>query len=185
MATGVLCVKFDSESSTQSRTMEDCPVAWSVWNTCIKKYMHLHEYIVKANGVENNTELYWFHYMYKDVWTHFYSSTEERTSYRFEAKWGWVNYDLILRIKMRTHLLMFGEFYRWNLVISFRIHTIGNFTWERNDITQRLKVVPCYIIPSYLTGDYFQTLRNIIAPAAPMVWQQSSLIITPGQEYSC
>ncbi len=35
-----------------------------------------------------------------------------------------------------------------------------------------------------LSGDYFQALRNIIAPAAPMVRQQSSLIITPEWEYS-
>ncbi len=48
-----------------------------------------------------------------------------------------------------------------------------------NDITQRLKVVPRYIITSYLAGDYFQVLRHIIAPAAHMVRQQSSLIITP------
>lgn len=33
MATGVLWVKFDRDSSTQSRTIEDWPVAWSVWNT--------------------------------------------------------------------------------------------------------------------------------------------------------
>ncbi len=25
---------------------------------------------------------------------------------------------------------------------------------------------PCYIIPSYLAGDYFQALRNIIEPVA-------------------
>ncbi len=37
---------------------------------------------------------------------------------------------------------------------------------------------PSYIIASYLAGDYFQALRNIIVPAAPMVWQQKSLIIT-------
>ncbi len=36
----------------------------------------------------------------------------------------------------------------------------------RNYITQRLKLVPTYIITSYLAGDYFQALRNIIAPAA-------------------
>ncbi len=42
-----------------------------------------------------------------------------------------------------------------------------------------LKVVPGYIITSYLAGDYFQALCNIIAPAALMVRQQSSLIITP------
>ncbi len=36
----------------------------------------------------------------------------------------------------------------------------------------------------YLAGDYFQALRNIIAPAALMVRQQSSLIITPEWEYS-
>ncbi len=36
----------------------------------------------------------------------------------------------------------------------------------------------------YWAGDYFQALRNIIAPAAPMVGQQSSLIITPEWEYS-
>ncbi len=35
-----------------------------------------------------------------------------------------------------------------------------------------------------LAGDYFQVLRNIIAPAALMVRQQSSLIITPEWEYS-
>ncbi len=40
------------------------------------------------------------------------------------------------------------------------------------------------IITSYLSGDYFQALRNIIAPAALMVRQQSSLIITPEWEYS-
>ncbi len=54
----------------------------------------------------------------------------------------------------------------------------------RNYITQRLKLVPTYIITSYLAGDYFQALRNIIAPAAPMVQLQSSLIITPEWEYS-
>ncbi len=55
----------------------------------------------------------------------------------------------------------------------------------RSDITQCLKVVPSYIITSYLAGDYFQALRNIIAPAAPMVRQQSSLIIiTLEWEYS-
>ncbi len=48
-------------------------------------------------------------------------------------------------------------------------------------MTQRLKVVPSYIITSYLAGDYF---NNIIAPAALMVRQQSSLIITPEWEYS-
>ncbi len=45
-------------------------------------------------------------------------------------------------------------------------------------------MAPCYIITSYLAGDYFQMLRNIIAPAAAMVRQQSSLIITPEWEYS-
>ncbi len=53
-----------------------------------------------------------------------------------------------------------------------------------NDITQRLKVVPGYIITSYLAGDYFQALRHIIAPAALMVRQQSSFTITPEWEYS-
>ncbi len=33
-------------------------------------------------------------------------------------------------------------------------------------------------------GDYFQALCNITAPAALMVRQQSSLIITPEWEYS-
>ncbi len=44
---------------------------------------------------------------------------------------------------------------------------------------QHLKVVPSYIITSYLAGDYFQALRHIIAPAEPMVRQQSFLIIMP------
>ncbi len=35
-----------------------------------------------------------------------------------------------------------------------------------------------------ISGDYFQALRHIIAPAALMVRQQSSLIITPEWEYS-
>lgn len=30
MATGVLCVKLDSESITQSRTMDDCPALCNV-----------------------------------------------------------------------------------------------------------------------------------------------------------
>ncbi len=54
----------------------------------------------------------------------------------------------------------------------------------RNDITQRLKIVPSYIITSYLAGDYFQALRHVTAPAALMVRQQISLIITPEWEYS-
>ncbi len=47
-----------------------------------------------------------------------------------------------------------------------------------------LKVIPSYIITSYLAGDYFQVLRNIIAPAAPIVRQLSSFIIMPEWEYS-
>lgn len=33
MATGVLWVKLDRDNSTQSRTIDDWPVAWSVWKT--------------------------------------------------------------------------------------------------------------------------------------------------------
>ncbi len=50
-------------------------------------------------------------------------------------------------------------------------------------MTQRLKVVPSSVAYD-IAGDYFQALRHIIAPAAPMVRQQSSLIITPEWEYS-
>ncbi len=53
----------------------------------------------------------------------------------------------------------------------------------RNDMTQRLKVVP-HLSSQWYSWDYFQALRHIIAPAAQMVWQQSSLIITPEWEYS-
>jgi len=61
------------------------------------------------------------------------------------------------------------------------LHTFSNsFSYQCNDITQRLKVVPSYIITCYLAGDYFQALRNIIA----LVQQQSALIITPDWEYS-
>ncbi len=74
------------------------------------------------------------------------------------------------------------------MVIIF--HNINVFTVlpyhvcsRHNDITQGLKVVPCYIITSYLAGDYFQALRNIIMPAAHIVRQQRSLIITPEWEY--
>ncbi len=34
-----------------------------------------------------------------------------------------------------------------------------------------------------LVGDYFQALRNIIAPAAPLIRQQTSLIVTPEWEW--
>ncbi len=43
-------------------------------------------------------------------------------------------------------------------------------------LRKRLKVVPSYIITSYLAGDYFQALRNIIAPAAPIVRQNESIV---------
>ncbi len=42
---------------------------------------------------------------------------------------------------------------------------------------QRLKVVPSSVAYD-IAGDYFQALRHIIAPAAPMLRQQSSLIIS-------
>ncbi len=42
---------------------------------------------------------------------------------------------------------------------------------------QRLKVDPSSVAYD-IAADYFQVLRHIIAPAAPMVQQQSSLIIT-------
>ncbi len=41
---------------------------------------------------------------------------------------------------------------------------------------QRLNVLPSSVAYD-VAGDYFQALRHIIAPAAPMVRQQSSLII--------
>ncbi len=50
-------------------------------------------------------------------------------------------------------------------------------------MTQRLKVVPSSVAYD-IAGDYFQALRHITVPAAPMVRQQSSLIITPESEYS-
>ncbi len=40
----------------------------------------------------------------------------------------------------------------------------GSSTFNIDDITMRLKIVPSYIITSYLAGEYFQVLRNIIAP---------------------
>ncbi len=49
---------------------------------------------------------------------------------------------------------------------------------RRSDITQRLKVVPSSVAYD-IAVDYFQVLRHITAPAALMVRQQSSLIITP------
>ncbi len=52
-------------------------------------------------------------------------------------------------------------------------------------MTQCLKVVRCYIITSYLAGDYFQTLHNIIAPAAPMVQQQSCKISLFPKKVEC
>ncbi len=52
------------------------------------------------------------------------------------------------------------------------------------NITQRLIIVPSLVTIYDIAGDYFQALRNIIAPAAPMVGQQSSLIIMLEWEYS-
>ncbi len=52
-----------------------------------------------------------------------------------------------------------------------------------SDMTQRLKVVPSSVAYD-IAGDYFQALRHITAPAALMVRQQSSLIVTPEWEYS-
>ncbi len=57
------------------------------------------------------------------------------------------------------------------------------FTKSGSDVTQRLKVVPSSVAYD-IAGDYFQVLRHITAPAAQMVRQQSSLIITPEWEYS-
>ena len=34
IATGLRCVKLESDSMTQSRTVDDCPALCSVWNTC-------------------------------------------------------------------------------------------------------------------------------------------------------
>ncbi len=47
------------------------------------------------------------------------------------------------------------------------------------------KVQWYYAVPenSYLAGDYFQVLRDIITPAAPMLRQKISLIITLEWEY--
>ncbi len=59
------------------------------------------------------------------------------------------------------------------LYVCGRIDNKADLTW--------LDLIWQRHIPSW---DYFQALRNIIAPAAPMVRQQSSLIITPEWEYS-
>ncbi len=68
--------------------------------------------------------------------------------------------------------------------LSLGRHCVDTVCCSRRNMTQRLKVVPCYIITSYLAGDFFQALHHIIAPSALMVRQQSSLIITPEWEYS-
>lgn len=34
IATGLRCVKLESDSMTQSRTVDDCPALCSAWNTC-------------------------------------------------------------------------------------------------------------------------------------------------------
>ncbi len=61
------------------------------------------------------------------------------------------------------------------------LHTFSNsFSYQCNDIAQRLKVAPSYIITCYLAGGYFQALRNIIA----LVRHQRLLIIALDWEYS-
>ncbi len=58
-------------------------------------------------------------------------------------------------------------------ILSFRHNNQGTLLPYHGCI-----IVPCYVTSYDIAGDYFQALRNIIAPAAPMEWQQSSLIIT-------
>ncbi len=58
------------------------------------------------------------------------------------------------------------------------------FRYFSISISISIFLIHSYIITSYLAGDYFQALRNIIVPAASMVRQQSSLIITLELEYS-
>ncbi len=65
-------------------------------------------------------------------------------------------------------------------VLMFQIGSLDEWYYAVPENSPQLQ----YIITSYLAGDYFQALRNIIAPAAHMVWQQSSLIITLEWEYS-
>ncbi len=69
-------------------------------------------------------------------------------------------------------------------ILSFRRNNQGTLLpyhecSRRNDMTQRLKVVPSSVAYD-IAGDSFQALRHITAP----VRQQSSLIITPEWEYS-
>ncbi len=74
---------------------------------------------------------------------------------------------------MENEKLRFSRLIWLGTILSFRRNNQGTLLpyhgcSRRNDMTQRLKVAPGYIITSYLAGDYFQALRNIIAPAAPV-----------------
>ncbi len=76
-----------------------------------------------------------------------------------------LHFSLGLALKDTTLFLKIGQFYN-----SPRV--------------KQLSFTIFYIITSYLAGEYFQVLQHIIAPSAPMVQQQSSLIITPEWEYT-
>ncbi len=48
---------------------------------------------------------------------------------------------------------------------------------RRKKHTRSGSVVPCYIITSYLAGDYIEELCNIIAPAALMVLSKAPWLL--------
>ncbi len=74
------------------------------------------------------------------------------------------------------------EFFEWKIK---RINNADLFSQPPLVIfTKGANISGGHCIIGYWAGDYFQALRHITAPAAPMVRQQSSLIITPEWEYS-
>ncbi len=83
---------------------------------------------------------------------------------------------------MENEKLRFSRPIWLGTILSFQRNNQGNLLpyhecSRRSDMTQRLKVVPSYII-GYWAGDYFQALRHITAPAAPMVRSKFPWLLT-------
>ncbi len=89
------------------------------------------------------------------------------------------------RYQYIVNILTSSEMYSLHLTHPKWTHTwsSGQPCYGANNHTYCTKVVPSSVAYD-IAGDYFQELRHIIAPAAQMVRQQSSLIITPEWEYS-
>jgi len=99
IATGVLCVKLERDSITQSRTIEDCPVVCSVWNTC-KNILRRNKDKTYRHGKE-------FSFSFKDL-PHLQSSEIHRVV-------GDNSDKVILQSELMTPVANWSEHTKWDL----------------------------------------------------------------------